>query len=614
MKNNALLITLLTLLFTNLLLSQACQGQTEHTETLKIQEVVFTESTQEKIPNVSSNSKRISLPFSVTQNKENIKHKYYWFKFNFEQEQAFLRPAIYFPRYQFDLDVYFNNKRIGGTNTPEGKQALGWNHPLLIEIQPANISSDNNQIIVRVASGAPTTLLSNIYIGEYKQLNTLLQKTTLLYRDASQISIFLCIFSSLISFIIWVYRKQDKQYLIFSLFSLAWVLPITSAYLPYSPIEHENWLRLIFISIDLSALLLFLLVNKILDLQLKRLAKTLVGVTILSALALFLLPAEYTMKIAVLMDAIKICSLIVAFVYALPKIRSLKKEEAIWVVSGLSFVVPILIHDLYPYTTSQLGESYYNSITYSQLIAPLFLALSLLYLVRKFVGALNNSETNNLELEYRVNKNTQALEKTYQEKREIELRDAEHQEKQRIYKDLHDDIGSKLVSIIHAADKDSSEEIARSALEYLRDSVTQVQNIHADIDEIISKIIEESKVRSIAAGLEISVNHNLHELLPNQTSSPNLGYHLSRIIREGITNIIKHSCANYIKLDINITSDSLILRLSDNGKNFIPSIKQGVGIANMKYRADELEGTVTWTNNLQGGCEVELKLPLFEYA
>jgi signal transduction histidine kinase len=85
---------------------------------------------------------------------------------------------------------------------------------------------------------------------------------------------------------------------------------------------------------------------------------------------------------------------------------------------------------------------------------------------------------------------------------------------------------------------------------------------------------------------------------------------LFRIYREALTNVLKHSKAKKVVVDLRICKGRLILSVRDNGRGWSDAaeIGKGRGLTNMKVRASEIGGTVEITAD-KGTC-VRVDIPL----
>ena len=86
---------------------------------------------------------------------------------------------------------------------------------------------------------------------------------------------------------------------------------------------------------------------------------------------------------------------------------------------------------------------------------------------------------------------------------------------------------------------------------------------------------------------------------------------LKRMVRECITNAIKHSGASRLELGMALEDDGLCLTVGDDGR-FDPAQLDlgGRGHHIIHSRVDELGGRVQWQRSAQGGCRVDIRIPV----
>jgi signal transduction histidine kinase len=75
------------------------------------------------------------------------------------------------------------------------------------------------------------------------------------------------------------------------------------------------------------------------------------------------------------------------------------------------------------------------------------------------------------------------------------MKQAAEQERVKIYRDLHDDVGSRLLSIIHADTDNKLGSMARTALESLRRAVSKANTRDQALSELLAGIREETELR-----------------------------------------------------------------------------------------------------------------------
>lgn len=181
-------------------------------------------------------------------------------------------------------------------------------------------------------------------------------------------------------------------------------------------------------------------------------------------------------------------------------------------------------------------------------------------------------------------------------------------ERERIARDLHDVLGHTLSVIALKAElanklleKDSSrakqemwdvERISREALSEVRSAVTgyRAKGLTAEI--------AHAKLALESAGVSFAYQNNTTSLTPLQEST------LSLVIREAVTNIIRHAKATRCAISLGEDENELKLELADNGQGL--KHDEGSGLSGMRERVQALGGTFM----LESASGVRLRVSL----
>lgn len=181
-------------------------------------------------------------------------------------------------------------------------------------------------------------------------------------------------------------------------------------------------------------------------------------------------------------------------------------------------------------------------------------------------------------------------------------------ERERIYVDLHDDLGARLLGMIHSAESPEQADRARAVLQDLRDVVTRSRGTPGSLSDTLAEIRGETSQRLAAAGLELV--WEINDELPDPELDTARALHLHRIVREAISNVIRHARAGRVRVRTKAIGGKLLLDLTDDGGGREPSSSKGRGLDNMRERAAELEGDIDWKPGTEGGTKVLLTMPL----
>jgi signal transduction histidine kinase len=181
------------------------------------------------------------------------------------------------------------------------------------------------------------------------------------------------------------------------------------------------------------------------------------------------------------------------------------------------------------------------------------------------------------------------------------------EERERIYSNLHDDLGAKLLQLIYSATTPEQADTARSLLQDVRDVVTRSRGAPGSLLEILGEIRSEAELRLRTVGIALDWQQ------PDDLADPELdqaqSLHLFRIVREAISNVIRHARAQALR--VRMASDGRVLRLELIDDGIGPSnAGAGRGKDNMRARARELDGDITWKGGTAGGTKVLLSFPL----
>jgi len=107
--------------------------------------------------------------------------------------------------------------------------------------------------------------------------------------------------------------------------------------------------------------------------------------------------------------------------------------------------------------------------------------------------------------------------------------------------------------------------------------------------------------------LSINFDKSSLGILINQEVQLNL----YRILQEQLRNIIEHAHCTEIELSVFISDDKLHMKIADNGVGFnVNEVIYGIGMANMKRRAELFSGQLNVNSSTGKGCELMIILPV----
>lgn len=192
-------------------------------------------------------------------------------------------------------------------------------------------------------------------------------------------------------------------------------------------------------------------------------------------------------------------------------------------------------------------------------------------------------------------------------RRELDVARALELERQRIYDDLHDDIGSKLLTLLHRVGE-PEQQLVREVLQDLRYILARGRGADGTLLEVLAQLRDETAQRLDTR--EIALDWRQADDLPDAMLDAAQAMHLARICREAVTNAWRHAQPTRLRVVIGRVDDQLIVEVTDDGRFDPARIGDGRGTRSMRTRADALDGDIHWRAGTLGGTKVCLRFPL----
>ena len=176
-------------------------------------------------------------------------------------------------------------------------------------------------------------------------------------------------------------------------------------------------------------------------------------------------------------------------------------------------------------------------------------------------------------------------------------------------KELHDNVGQLLSSskmLLGIAQRKLSDppETLGIAENILSKAIVELRSLSKSLDKewleqfnLIENL--QAEVNRINSSGILKVDFNHENKLP---FNPEKQIILFRIIQEALQNIIKHADARNVSIDIKEKDENLQIVITDDGKGLGAGSESGLGIRNMKHRANLLGGSIVWSNPDHGSC------------
>ncbi|WP_321395968.1 ATP-binding protein [Emcibacter sp.] len=180
------------------------------------------------------------------------------------------------------------------------------------------------------------------------------------------------------------------------------------------------------------------------------------------------------------------------------------------------------------------------------------------------------------------------------------------EERQRIARDMHDNIGAQLMSVLHNRNAERKDALVRETLSDLRDIINDHSRQALTFEEALADIRMETAERLAAADIELEWSVEVDQSPP---LFPQLAHGLRSIIREATSNILKHAGAGSATVTLGYGNGVISLEIRDDGRGLVqvPG-HNGNGLGNMQARVTRLGGTISFPES-PTGLILNIRLP-----
>jgi signal transduction histidine kinase len=143
---------------------------------------------------------------------------------------------------------------------------------------------------------------------------------------------------------------------------------------------------------------------------------------------------------------------------------------------------------------------------------------------------------------------------------------------------------------------------ARSTLVEVQTLVRSLRNDALAIGR--PNTVDEVIAGARRAGLRVDVDLGWGDLASEVEAT------MIRLVQESLSNVIRHADAKLCRVAIGVDEGHLVIEVEDDGKGISAESRPGFGLAGMRERAEELGGSLSWSNGASGGARVVVRLPV----
>lgn len=287
----------------------------------------------------------------------------------------------------------------------------------------------------------------------------------------------------------------------------------------------------------------------------------------------------------------------------------------LWLFVQWSLCLAAAVHDYFVLNgyLARWAEEPYAQWRWNLLTAPVYLSPPGLPLLFLLMGRTNFNKM--------VQLREAVIVRALNQQKNAAVIEAVRNERDRIYQDVHDGIGSQLVKAIYCLNRhgqalDGVVHNLQACLNDLRLVINAHQNDRIDIQSAVFAFCVAQESHLEGAGLAISYDIGYEATFFSEST---VCLNILRILQESIANTIKHSTASEISIQVREEGNELILLITDNGGPHLPNIRNvqknlyggsgHVGLNALARRAEAI-GARHHVTIAETGTEIRISVPL----
>jgi signal transduction histidine kinase len=410
---------------------------------------------------------------------------------------------------------------------------------------------------------------------------------------------------------LWLRRPKEAIYALFGLGALAWLVRNLHYYvsLPASPAGQDWFWWATHASMAWVMLTALLFALRFASERVPRLERGLtISVVLVSVISMPLWLRQLDMIVLQYAVTAVVAGLGTAWV-AWAAWRERRAELRIMAFALITGVV-IGAHDL-----AVLAGWAWPEHIYLMPFATLIVMMSFLHAVqRRYVGTVEQVQAENSQLQEDLDEQVSVLQAQNAQLREAERQQALLLERQRIMADMHDGLGSSLLSALVAVEQGNMShekvvEVLRECVDDLRLVIDSLEPVGHDLVSLLATMRYRLGKRLQTGGLKLE--WDVQDLPPLPWLEPPDALHVLRLMQEALNNVLKHAGASRVRMVTRHHGSYVEIRVEDDGAGFdLQNIQHGRGLKSQIKRAQRLGGKLRIDSTPGMGTRLSLRLPV----
>jgi signal transduction histidine kinase len=537
-----------------------------------------------------------------------------WYRITFHVAQPESEPwLVYLPRLREGGALYVNDQLLARVPEPDATTWVRWMRPHAFPVPPGQLHPGDNTLYVRVNPANKDRIISSIHIGPDEAVRPLYASRFFITYTMAQIISAVTLSVALFVIAVWLRRRMAFDYGLFGLACLFWGVHTLNYVIETVPDPWWIYWRILrYAATGGFAVAITLFYVRFAGLRFRGMTRLFAAYWLSGPLALAIggtawhpIVDRYYQGGLLLVGLV----MIAAALYAVWRQRTL---------TALAFFVCAILGlagSVHDYLLSQGLWVDPEGPYLLYFAAAALLGVAGAQLVDRFVRSLGAAEQMTATLAIKVAQKEQELAANYEKLRGLERERTVAGERQRIMQDMHDGLGSQLLTSLAAVERGALDskgmaQVLRDAMDDMRLSIDTLSPGREGLLEALGNLRYRLEPRFRAAGIELKFRYrDLPERLDVNAED---ALQILRVLQESLTNVLKHAHAKCVVVEVAVERDParFNLGIADDGVGVDPSSPaHGRGLTGMRRRAQSIGATIEIESDARG-THVMLAYPL----
>lgn len=537
-----------------------------------------------------------------------------WYRMRFELDAKPTEPwLLYLPVLRDGGRIFLNGQFIATVREADAAHYVRWLKPHAFPMPPAMLAAGTNRLDIRVRVAAPGHTMYAPIVGPESDLRPIYEQRRFWTHTTAQMTVIVVLVVGLFVLGILVRRRMAFEYGLFGIAAVCWGIRTASLVVAVYPAWLWHPWRIVHYAATggfVIAMTLFML--RFARIRLPKIERLLIAYWPTGPLLLLAGGPAWETWTERYYQAGLIAASIAMFAATLVAGWRQRTLGALGLCGGVLFALALGVHD---YLLSQQVIRNHHGFLLHLGANALLLAMGIL-LADRFVRSLGDAERSAEVLESKVRERERELAENYERLRRLERDRAAGEERQRIMQDMHDGLGSQLLTSLAmvergALDREGMAQALREAIDDLRLAIDTLAPGREGFMESLANLAWRLAPRFSAAGMEL--RFHLDRAPESIDLHAGTALQLLRILQEALSNVLKHAQARKVDVEVAVADgpSRLELTVRDDGHGFdsTSSAPAGRGLGGMERRAQRIGATLRIASD-GTGTRLSLALPL----